>query len=94
MISCAGFGTPEDGFKLIWKNSTVSRQRLGYQETVRHLELRLARCHPSNRDYVAKDLEAATRKEGPTVFDWLVEIIRVHGPGGSEEVDNVELNLR
>ena len=88
-----GFGTPEEGFKLIWKNSALSRQRLGYQETVRQLELRLARCHPSNREHVAKDLEAVTRKEGPTVFDWLVEIIRVHGLGGSEEEDHVELNL-
>lgn len=89
-----GFGTVEEGFTLVWKNSDVSRQRLGYPETVRQLELRLARCHPSNREYVAQDLEAAKRREGPTAFDWLVEIIRMHGCGGAEEEDNVELFLQ
>lgn len=88
-----GFGTPEAGFILVWKNSAASRQRLGYPETVRQLESRLARCHTSNREHVARDLEAAKRHEGSTVFDWLVEIIRAHGPGGAEEEDNVELLL-
>jgi RNAse (barnase) inhibitor barstar len=88
-----GFGTPEGGFTLVWKNSDVSRERLGYPETVRQLELRLARCHPSNRERVARDLEAAKRREGPTVFDWLVEIIREHGRGGAEGEDKVELVL-
>jgi RNAse (barnase) inhibitor barstar len=27
-----GFGTPEGGFVLVWKNSAMSRQRLGYFE--------------------------------------------------------------
>ncbi len=88
-----GFGTPEEGFSLVWKNSALSRQRLGYPETVRQLELRLARCHPYNRESVAKDLQLALRNEGPTVFDWLIEIIRLHGPGGDEEDDHVELIL-
>lgn len=88
-----GFGTPEAGFVLVWKNSDLSRRRLSYQETIRQLQLRLDRCHPSNIDNVAKELESAKRNEGSTVFDWLVEIIRVHGQGGSEEEDNVELFL-
>ena len=29
-ILCGGFGTPEGGFVLRWKNSAVSRERLGY----------------------------------------------------------------
>ena len=86
-----GFGTPDEGFLLIWKNSDLSRQRLGYSETIRQLELRLTRCHPSNRGHVGRDLRAALRHEGATVFDWLVEIIQRHGPGGDEEQDNVEL---
>jgi RNAse (barnase) inhibitor barstar len=28
-ILWGGFGTPEDGFVLVWKNHDVSRQRLG-----------------------------------------------------------------
>lgn len=87
-----GFGTPEEGFALVWKNSDLSRRRLGYLETVWQLGLRLEKCHPANREYVAHDLEAE-RQEGPTVFDWLVEIIRVHCPRGEEEEDGVELVL-
>ena len=88
-----GFGTPEGGFVLRWKNAAVSRRRLGYPETVRQLELRLARCHPSNRVSVIEDLGQAQREGGPTVFDWLVEIIYVHCAGGEEEQDGVELVL-
>jgi RNAse (barnase) inhibitor barstar len=88
-----GFGTPEEGFVLVWANSAVSRQRLGYPETVRQLKLRLSRCHPSNRDRVRADLEQAQQGIGTTVFDWLVEIIQVHCAGGSEQEDGIELVL-
>jgi RNAse (barnase) inhibitor barstar len=88
-----GFGTPEDGFILRWKNSAVSRERLGYPETVRQLERRLTRCHPSNREWVGEDLERARLGAGPTVFDWLVEIIQVHCAGGREQDNGVELKL-
>lgn len=82
-----GFGNPWGGYVILWRNSDLSRERLGYPETVRQLELVLQRCHPSNRDRVASDIERARRGEGPTVFDWLVEIIKRHGPGhGSIEL--------
>ena len=88
-----GFGTPEGGFVLRWKNSAVSRERLGYPETVWQLERRLARCHPSNRTWVGKDLEQARHGVGPTVFDWLTEIIQEHCAGGPEQEDGVEVKL-
>ena len=62
-----GFGTPDGGFILRWKNAQVSRDRLGYPETVRQLEVRLARCHPLNRELVARDLARAREWLGPTV---------------------------
>ena len=89
-----GFGTPDEGFVLRWKNSELSRRRLNYQETVRQLELRLHRCHPSNRVSVAADLGRAKNGAGPTVFDWIVEIIHDHCPGGAESEDGVELELK
>ena len=88
-----GFGTLDGGFILRWLDSDLSRQRLSYPETVRQLESRLQRCHPTNRPSVARDLEHAKRNEGPTVFDWLVEIIHIHTAGGREEEDEVELLL-
>jgi hypothetical protein len=42
---------------------------------------------------VGEDLERARRTVGPTVFDWLVEIIQVHCAGGGEQEDGVELIL-
>jgi hypothetical protein len=88
-----GFGTPEGGFVLRRVNSNLSRERLSHAETARQLELRLSRCHPSNRTYVAADLELARQGVGSTVFDWLAEIIQVHCAGGAEQADGVELVL-
>ena len=89
-----GFGTPDKGFILFWENSDLSRSRLGYAETVRQLELRLERCHPTNRNSVKKQLRNAHNNKGPVVFDWLVEIFRIHGTGGEEAEDNVILKLQ
>lgn len=88
-----GFGTPQEGFVIRWKNSAVSRERLGYEESVRELERRLTRCHPSNRPHVAAELDLARSGVGPTVFDWLVNVIKTHSPGGQEESSGVELQL-
>lgn len=88
-----GFGTPDGGFTIRWRDHAVSAERLGYRETVRQLELRLSRCHPTNRTFVLEDLARAKGGEGPTVFDWLVEIIRCHGPGGTEAADGVTLDV-
>jgi RNAse (barnase) inhibitor barstar len=76
-----GFGTPPGGFTLVWKNSDFSRERLGYPETVRKLQDRLAHCHSSAKESVQSKLKAAERGEGPTVFDWLIEIVMSHGEG-------------
>ena len=88
-----GFGTPEGGFRLRWLSHQTSRERLGYEETARQLELRLERCHPDNIPRVEEDLRQALSERGPTVFDWLVDIIREHGPGGCESEDGIELDL-
>jgi RNAse (barnase) inhibitor barstar len=88
-----GFGTPEEGFTIRWKNHALSQERLGYPETVRQLKLRLRRCHASNRAAVAADLAEAEREEGLTVFDWIVDIIRRHGASGEEADQSVSLVL-
>ena|SRR5437016_11577574 len=88
-----GFGTPEEGFILRWRHSEESRRHLSYPETVRQLELRLGRCHPSNRETVRVYLDEARAGVGLTVFDWLVEIIQCHSAGGTEAQDSVELRL-
>jgi len=92
-ILSGGFGTPEEGFVLRWRNSRASREQLGYLETMRQLNMSLRRCHPSNRTQIKEKIEDARMGRGPTVFDWLVEIILDHGPGGRYSEDGVELIL-
>jgi hypothetical protein len=55
--------------------------------------LLLGTCHPESRERVLGDLERARAHQGPTVFDWSVDIIRIHCRGGQEEEDGVELLL-
>ena len=88
-----GFGTPEGGFILRWKNSEISRQRLGYSETIRFIEQKLETCHPTNIASVIDDLARARNGEGQTLFEVICSIIRVHGLGGEESEDCVELQL-
>src|SRR3569833_308211 len=88
-----GFGTPEGGFILRWDNAQLSREKLGYGETMRYLQQKLKTCHPSNRYDVTQDIEAARNKKGQTLFDILVEIIRDHGKDGDQQDDGVELVL-
>ncbi|MET7622096.1 barstar family protein [Streptomyces sp. NPDC005408] len=77
-----GMGTPDDGdFVFEWHDHELSRTALGYDETVRQLELRLARCHPTNRASVREQLDRAKDGIGTTVFDWLVEIMEERAPG-------------
>jgi hypothetical protein len=88
-----GFGTPDDGFVLVWRDHALSRSRLGHAEMANRLERLRQTCHPSNVDRVDSELAAAHQSLGPTLFDLLVEIIREHGEGGSEAEDGVELVL-
>ncbi len=77
-----GFGTPQEGFTFRWASSAVSRQHLGYPETTRQLEMMLATCHQESRVFVARELDEARAARGPTVFDWLVDILRSHEDDG------------
>ena len=88
-----GFGTPTGGFRLRWVNFQRSREALGYTETIHWLETKIQHCHLDNVELVKQEIEAARHGEGPTLADIIVDIIRIHGPGGSDEADGIELEL-
>ena len=88
-----GFGTPPEGFTLRWRNSDISRRNLGSAETVRQLRELQKQCHPDSRAHIQLELNLAMEHVGPTVFDWLVEIIAGHGIGGEEAESCVVLIL-
>lgn len=75
-----GFGVCEceEPFKLIWQNSEKSRQDLGYDQTIAHLEGVLRSCHSSNIPAVKERLEAVRSGKGQTLYDIIIEIIRDH----------------
>jgi RNAse (barnase) inhibitor barstar len=89
-----GFGTPDEGFQLVWLHHATSRERLGFPETVRQLEKRLTTCHPSNVAAVREEIALARRGVGATVFESVVDIIRDHGSGGAQAADQVHLVLQ
>lgn len=71
-----GFGTPEEGFILVWKNSEISREKLGYRETVNWLENTVLNgCHPTNAEYVKKEIEEAKQNKGQTLFEIIIGIV-------------------
>jgi RNAse (barnase) inhibitor barstar len=77
-----GYGTPDDGdFVIEWRRHDISRRALGHEETARALQRRLERAYPGNRAAVQAQLDEALVGRGPTVFDWLVEIIEEEAPG-------------
>lgn len=88
-----GFGTPDGPWVLRWLNSEISARALGHPAMAKRLEDLLPRVHPTNRHKFKRRLATARRSEGPTLFDEIVEIIREHGPGGSEAEDGVILDL-
>jgi RNAse (barnase) inhibitor barstar len=92
-VLSGGFGTPDEGFELIWKNSEISQAKLGYAETHTYLRKALRRCHPANIEYIKKQIVDAQNDTGQTIYDWLIEIVRSHGPGGDQAEDNVILKF-
>src|SRR5215470_3679525 len=70
-----GFGTPENGWVLRWLNSELSRSALGYEATIQRLQQLLLTCHPSNRSNIEDRIRRARCRQGPTLFDEIVEII-------------------
>lgn len=79
------YGQLPETFRLVWRNAKVAQTALGYSETIRQLLQQLRDCHPTVLIKTAWALRAALREQGPTVFDWLVELISEH--------PNVELVL-
>jgi len=79
-ILSGGFGTPFSGFILVWHASNISREQLGYPETVRQLELRLMKKNlpSSSRAKFESKIFSARQLQGPTIFDTLIEIIGEH----------------
>ena len=69
------YGEKGARYTLVWRNSDESRRRLGHKETVRQLEIRGLDRFPCGEAKAVSEIREARRGTGPTVFDWLLEII-------------------
>ena len=77
-VLSGGFGTPPEGFAILWKNFALSRERLGFAETLKYLEHQLSVCDSSQRNSVFAEIENLKKKEGQMLFDMLIEIVKEH----------------
>lgn len=64
---------------ICWRNSSKSAIDLGYESMASWLRKNLESCHPSNKVARQARLENALNRRGPTLFDWIVEIMRQNG---------------
>jgi hypothetical protein len=73
---------PNDGepYALVWWESEAARSQLGHQAMACWLRNKLGHCLPDApaRNEWQRKLEDAERGRGPTLFDWLVEIVQEH----------------
>ena len=69
------YGYLPEAFRLVWQEANYARAALSYDETVRQLLQQLRDCPPTALIKTAWALRAALRRQGPTVFDWLVDAI-------------------
>jgi RNAse (barnase) inhibitor barstar len=82
-----GFGVFEysENITLIWKDSNLSKNNLGFDAAIKRYNDILKKCHPSNIPNIKERIFEAEQKRGLTLFDEIVEIIR--------ENKNIKLTL-
>ena len=56
-------GMPLGGFTLRWRHSGLSRERLGYEETIKQLKLRIIRCHVGAIQDIRRQISEANLKK-------------------------------
>lgn len=74
-----GFGAAKDlkEYKLIWKDASVSREKLGIEATKEWYSKKLGNKF-FNQENITRSLQELNAGKGKTYFDLLVEIIGDH----------------
>jgi len=92
-VLAGGYGTPDCGFVIRWIHSDLSRSALGHGATEQWLKRRLVRSRVGYSEDTIRRLDDARHGRGPTLFDYIVDIIRGWGPGGIQPDGDIELYL-
>ena len=79
-VLSGGFGihNVDENYQLNWKNAEKSKLDLGWTQTIDFIENKLKTCHPTNIEFVKKDLEDAKNGTGETLWELIIGIIKEH----------------
>lgn len=79
-VLSGGFGVQEVGekYQLNWTNADKSKSDLSWTQTIEFIENKLKNCHPTNIEFVKKDLEDAKNQKGETIWEIVIGIIKEH----------------
>ena len=79
-VLSGGFGVHDvdEKYQLNWKNSEKSKKKFGWPQTIEFIEAKLKTCHPTNIEFVKKDLEDAKNGIGETLFELIIGNIKEH----------------
>jgi RNAse (barnase) inhibitor barstar len=79
-VLSGGFGIHDvnESYQLNWKNTKKSKSDLGWTQTIDFIEKKIKTCHPTNIEFIKKDLEDAKNGIGETLFELIIGIIKEH----------------
>lgn len=70
-----GFGTPRDGFILVWKNAESAKAKLNHRALIHPLR-DLISVDPSKAAAIEDRIDDAKSRRGPTLFEVILDIFR------------------
>lgn len=78
------FTDANNGMVLVWKNHHLSKESLGFEETLRSLEKKLKACHHSDVLTLRKELARTKKGNGVLLFDAIITLLKRYTQKGLE----------
>ncbi|MBL7990582.1 MAG: hypothetical protein JNN25_04015 [Candidatus Kapabacteria bacterium] len=84
MMLQRAFNDTSKGMVLVWKNHHLSKESLGFEETLRFLEKKLKACHHSEVLAVRKELTQTKKGNGVLLFNAIIKLLARYNEKGLE----------
>jgi RNAse (barnase) inhibitor barstar len=84
MMLQRAFNDASKGMVLVWKNHHLSKEFLGFEETLRFLEKKLKACHHSEVLVVRKELTQTKKGNGVLLFHAIITLLARYNEKGLE----------
>jgi hypothetical protein len=79
---------PDAPYTIKWRKSWKSRRDLGYEATIVWYLRKILESDQPSKSQWWNELDAARKHQGPTLFDWLMEMISDNSPHVTLELDD------